>query len=286
MAYTPIDFKDLPSEDTPINASNLNYMQQGIVSAVDMATTLDSAWERGDLNGKDGLQGEKGEDGKSFQIDGYAEMLDQLPTPSEEYKNQIWVTYQYGHLHYCDGTQWIDWGQFVGVKGDKGDSGDFDISKLTDDDLDTLSDKLSPFSNNPTWGYETNIATGQSARFQVADLNLDLYISRSGSTITYSFYPNDTSKPSTYYVRRLSNYDATAWECTYTSNYQPQAITASGFTLDGSGYLPGREYTQIQVIDPNEDFWYSFWFTGQGNGVMYVDVVKRHAKGRIVVSAS
>lgn len=286
MPYNLIDFKDLPSKETPVCSENLNHIQQGIVLAVSMSEALDGAWKRGELKGKDGDPGKDGVDGKNFEIDGSAELLADLPPPSEALKGQLWVTYQYGHLHYCDGTQWQDWGQFVGIKGDKGDDGVFDPDSLTDEQIATLWGKLYAYNKNHTWGYKTTLTTtGQSVRFQVADLNLDLQINKTGTnSISYFFYPHNTSQPATYYVKRLSNYDMTSWEASVTSGYKPQAITTNGFQLDNFGYLPGNEYTQIQVIDPTNDFWYSFWFTGTGDGVMYIDVMKRQVQGRQVIS--
>lgn len=130
MSYTPIYFENLPSKNTPISAENLNYIQQGVVLAVDMSKALDEAWKNGSLNGKDGKDGADGKQGpvgpagRSFEINGFAEKLSDLPEPSQAYLNQIWVTYEFGHLHFCDGTQWIDWGQFVGVQGERGPQGE------------------------------------------------------------------------------------------------------------------------------------------------------------------
>lgn len=286
MSYTPIVFVN--DTDPFIDADNLNYIQQGILIANNLAKEVNDAYESGELKGAKGDKGDKGvngTDGRSFEISGFVEKLADLPPPSPTYLNQIWVTYEFGHLHFCDGSQWIDWGQFVGVQGEKGDSGDFDVNTLTSSDIQSLHDKLTPLNEHQNWSYQTYIEAGKTARFKVADLNLDLSISRVGATVNYRFYPNDTSKPSLYYVNRLSNYDAIAWESTYTTNWQTQAITASGFVLDPSGYLPGREQTFIQVIDHSDNTWYTLGFIGLGEGTMFIDVKKRVDSKRQIITA-
>lgn len=303
MSYIPIDFKNWPTTETPVSAENLNYIQQGIVLGVDRSRTakeiadnINTIYVSGELNGKDGErgpQGPPGPAGRSFEIDGFTEKLADLPPAGPEYLNQIWVTYEFGHLHFCDGTQWLDWGQFVGVQGEQGPQGPqgpagvFDPNSMTGEQLANLHGRLYAYDQNHYWGYKTTVDNGKKSRFKVADLNLDLEIRRTGTnTIGYYFYPNNTSNPATYYVKRLSNYDLIAWESTVTSGYQAQVITSSGFALDASGYLPGRELTQIQVIDPVSDMWYTIDFTGLGNGVMFIDVKKRQVQGRQVVIAT
>lgn len=346
MSYIPIDFENLPSKNTPVSAENLNYVQQGVVLAVDRSRALDEAWKSGELKGETGPEGPKGdtgnqgpqgiqgpagesgtgpqgpigpqgpqgEAGRSFEIDGKVEKLADLPPPSDELNGQIWVTYEFGHLHYCNGSTWLDWGQFVGVQGAQGPKGDdgaqgiqgprglqgiqglqgpqgpagvFDIDAITPQQLQELHAKLVPLNNDQQWKYKTYIGVGQTAKINIADLNLELRINRNiTSVINYYFFPINTSQPSLYYVKRLSNYDAVALESTYTSGWTPQAITNTGFALDASGYLPGREMTLIQVIDPADGAWYTIDFIGTGDGNMYIDVVRRATKQRTVITAT
>lgn len=127
----------------------------------------------------------------------------------------------------------------------------------------------------------------KTAKFQLADLNLYLiFVRNAGSTMSYKFEPVDLAKPSTYYVNRLSNYDATAWESSVTSGYTSQPITSAGFVLDASGYLPGREHTDIEVIDSNTNMWYSIRTIGLNNGLIFVDVVKKAIHGRTMISST
>lgn len=172
-----------------------------------------------------------------------------------------------------------------GIQGERGIDGVFDIDLITDEQLQALHDKLAPLDEYQLWSYQSHIATGQTVQFKVADLNLDLVITRTSSTIAYKFVPNDTAEPAIYYVNRLSNYDFVAWESSVTLSYQAQAITASGFTLDASGYLAGREQTLIQVIDPSTNIWYSIYFIGLGEGTMFIDVQKRVNKKRQIITA-
>lgn len=299
MSYIPIDFKNLPIKETPLDADNLNYMQQGIVLAVNRSRVLDEAWKDGSLDGKDGkdgsngIQGPPGPSGRSFEIDGFAERLADLPPPSIDLKNQIWVTYEFGHLHFCDGIVWLDWGQFVGVQGPEGpqgipgEKGVFDIDAITPTQAGQLHAKLTPLNNDQQWKYKTFIASGQTANIDIADLNLTLRINRNSATvINYRFIPIDTAKPATYYIKRLSNYDLVAWESSVTTGWIAQPVPASGFVLDASGYLPGREHTNIEVIDPNTQIWYSIQTIGLGEGTVFVDVVKRATQSRQVVIAT
>lgn len=293
MSYIPIDFENLPSKNTPVSAENLNYVQQGVVLAVDRSReakqasdVVKSAYDSGELKG---AKGDKGDEGKNFEVDGEVDLLSELP-PASEHKGQIWLTNQYGHLHKSNGIEWLDWGQYTGIKGDKGDKGDdgvFDIDAITPQQLQDLHAKLVPLNNDQQWKYKTYVGVGQTARINIGDTNLMLRINRnSASVINYHFFPVDSAQPSLYYVKRLSNYDAVALESTYTSGWTPQAITNTGFALDASGYLPGREMTLIQVIDPADGAWYTIDFIGTGDGNMYVDVVRRATKQRTVITAT
>lgn len=173
-----------------------------------------------------------------------------------------------------------------GIQGEHGVDGVFDIDAITSTQLKQLHGKLTPLNNDQQWKYKTVIANGKTARINVADLNLILRISRvSATVINYHFFPINNTKPSTYYVNRLSNYDLVAWESSVTTGWVAQPITSSGFVLDASGYLPGREHTDIEVIDPNNDAWYSIRMIGLGEGTIFIDVVKRAVHNREVIEA-
>lgn len=57
MAYNKTKWEDLPSEKTPLNAANLNKLENGIKQIHDMAAS-------GEFNGKDGVDGKNGVNGK------------------------------------------------------------------------------------------------------------------------------------------------------------------------------------------------------------------------------
>lgn len=58
----------------------------------------------------------------------------------------------------------------------------------------------------------------------------------------------------------------------------------SGFTLDASGYNPGRELTTINIYDPVEYVWYTIETFGGGlSDKVFIDVKKRATQGRIWV---
>ena len=64
MSWNPEEFKDLPSTETPIDAKNLNHMNQGILLGVnrskeakDTADNLNELYQSGALNGEDGEEG-------------------------------------------------------------------------------------------------------------------------------------------------------------------------------------------------------------------------------------
>lgn len=302
MTWNPIDFKDLPNETTPIDALNLNYIQQGIVIAIDHSSDVYQAWQDGSLNGTNGKNGEDGENGdigpvgpagRSFEIDGFAETLADLPTPTMALQNKIWVSYEFGHLHFCDGVEWIDWGQFVGVqgergpigpKGEDGKDGIFDIETLTDEDIQALHTRLTPLNNDQVYKYFVDLQPSKTAKVPIADLNLYLSFTRgTGVLISYRLEPINTAEPATYYANRLSNYDLTAWESSVTSGYTAQVIPASGFVLDASGYLPGREHTDIEIIDPGTNKWYSIRTIGMNDGSIFIDVTKKAVHDRQII---
>lgn len=80
MTYVPTKWENFPSTDTPLNADNLNKLEQGVK---DLHGALDSGelkGEKGDIgpagkdgvNGKDGAQGPKGDPGV-FDIESLTE---------------------------------------------------------------------------------------------------------------------------------------------------------------------------------------------------------------------
>lgn len=357
MTWNPIDFKDEPEETTPIDAQNLNYVQQGIVLAVDRSRLLDEAWKSGSLKGDKGDKGDKGEtgargeqgaqgiqglqgangdtgaqgiqgakgdtgdDGRNFEVDGIVALLEDLP-PANDHSNQIWLTNQYGHLHFSNGDEWLDWGQFTGlhgeqgeqgiqgiqgatgakgeqglqgvqglqgIQGEKGDAGRdavLDVDALTQEQLLALYRKLYPLADTHRWHYKTSIVTNKNSIFQIADTNLNLVFTNYGSgMMTYKVVPIDTAQPATYYIKRLANYDLTAWEGTATSGYTSQAIGASGFVLDSSAYFAGREDIKVGIYDPFNDFWYTVEIFGDGtaNNIL-IDIEKRAVQGRVLIA--
>ena len=260
MSFIPIDFENEPSEKTPVSAENLNYMQQGIVLAVDRSRLLDETWKNGSLKGDKGDRGTQGENG----LQGDAGPKGDTGTHGEK------------------GPQGVQ-----GQQGERGSDGVFNIDLITQDQLKALHEKLTPLNNDQHWKYRSYIASGQTVRIPIADLNLILRVNRvSATAINYQFFPADSTKPAVYYVNRLSNYDLVAWESTVTSGWVAQPITNAGFVLDASGYLPGREHTDIEVIDPNTGIWYSIRMIGLGEGTMFFDVIKRAVHEREIIAPS
>ena len=81
------------------------------------------------IQGERGPQGPQGTPGDSFTIVGTLTSIDDLPTPTEDNRNEAYlVTIDgYNHLYVITGTTqlvWTDAGQITGVKGEKGDKGD------------------------------------------------------------------------------------------------------------------------------------------------------------------
>lgn len=267
------------------------------------------------IKGDKGDKGDKGVEGKNFTVDGWVGTVANLPDPTLN-QGKTFGTQQFGHLHHSNGVNWIDWGEFTGVqgekgdkgekgdngdrgerglqgvqgiqgvKGDKGDKGDqVSIENLTESQLRQLHEKLTPFNEHQTWSYQTYLSIGQNAQFKIADLNLDFYVKRDTTAVmNYKVFPHDVEEPAFYYINRLTNYDAIAWESTYTSSWKAQAITASGFVLDASAYLAGREQTHILIIDPNTNMQYSLMFTGLYEGTMFIDVTKKVNSKRQIIT--
>lgn len=71
MAYTPTQWEDLPSTNTPLNSDNLNKLEKGVKALHDALDSGELKGEKGDIGpqgpqgpaGKDGAQGPKGEKG-------------------------------------------------------------------------------------------------------------------------------------------------------------------------------------------------------------------------------
>lgn len=71
MAYTPTQWENSPSTNTPLNADNLNKLEQGVKDLHDALDSGELKGEKGDIgpagkdgvNGKDGAQGPKGDPG-------------------------------------------------------------------------------------------------------------------------------------------------------------------------------------------------------------------------------
>lgn len=80
MTYVPTKWENSPSTSTPLNADNLNKLEQGVKALHD---ALDSGELKGDIGpqgpqgpaGKDGTQGPKGEKGDPgvFDVDSLTE---------------------------------------------------------------------------------------------------------------------------------------------------------------------------------------------------------------------
>ena len=74
MAYIPTNWENSPSTNTPLNADNLNKLEQGVKALHDTLDSGELKGEKGDIGpqgpegpegpaGKDGAQGPKGEKG-------------------------------------------------------------------------------------------------------------------------------------------------------------------------------------------------------------------------------
>ena len=102
MTYVPTKWENSPSTNTPLNADNLNKLEQGVKDLHDALDSGELKGDKGDIgpagkDGKDGLQGPAGKDGVNGK----------------------------------DGAQ-----------GPKGDPGVFDVESLTEDDIAALKLKL------------------------------------------------------------------------------------------------------------------------------------------------
>lgn len=80
MAYTPTVWENEPSTKTPLNAENLNKLEQGVKSLHDALDSGELKGDKGDKgdtgptgkDGKDGAKGEKGDPGV-FDVDSLTE---------------------------------------------------------------------------------------------------------------------------------------------------------------------------------------------------------------------
>lgn len=77
MAYIPTNWENSPSTSTPLNADNLNKLEQGVKALHDALDSGELKGEKGDigpqgLTGKDGAQGPKGDPGV-FDVDSLTE---------------------------------------------------------------------------------------------------------------------------------------------------------------------------------------------------------------------
>lgn len=71
MAYTPTQWEDLPSTNTPLNSDNLNKLEKGVKALHDALDSGELKGDKGDIgpqgtagtDGKDGAQGPKGDPG-------------------------------------------------------------------------------------------------------------------------------------------------------------------------------------------------------------------------------
>lgn len=80
MAYIPTNWENSPSTSTPLNADNLNKLEQGVKALHDALDSGELKGEKGDIgpqgpagkDGKDGAKGEKGDPGV-FDVDSLTE---------------------------------------------------------------------------------------------------------------------------------------------------------------------------------------------------------------------
>ena len=65
MAYIPTNWENSPSTSTPLNADNLNKLEQGVKALHDALDSGELKGEKGDKGdpGKDGAKGAKGDPG-------------------------------------------------------------------------------------------------------------------------------------------------------------------------------------------------------------------------------
>lgn len=71
MAYIPTNWENSPSTNTPLNADNLNKLEQGVKALHDALDSGELKGEKGD-KGANGVKGEKGDPGV-FDVDSLTE---------------------------------------------------------------------------------------------------------------------------------------------------------------------------------------------------------------------
>lgn len=123
MTYVPTKWENSPSTNTPLNADNLNKLEQAVKALHDALDSGELKGEKGDIGpqgpaGKDGAQGPAGKDG----VDG-----------AKGEKGDPGVAGKDG----AQGPAGKD-----GAQGPKGDPGVFDVESLTEDDIAALKLKL------------------------------------------------------------------------------------------------------------------------------------------------
>lgn len=62
MTYTPTKWEDLPSTNTPLNADNMNKLEQGVKALHDALDSGELKGAKGDTGAK-GAKGDKGDKG-------------------------------------------------------------------------------------------------------------------------------------------------------------------------------------------------------------------------------
>lgn len=302
MSWIPEEFKNKPSKETPLNADNLNHINQGVLLAVDrsrhadeIATNLNRVYEDGELNGKDGDIGPRGPAGPigpaGLNWKGeYSDVVEYVKDDAVAFDGATYFSLKpsTGIAPLPENDSWALMAAhgLKGDKGDKGESGTLDLSALSQAQLKELSEKLYKFNDVYRWYYKTSIATGKTSRMPIGDLNLYLDFTNYGaSMMTYKVTPINPQQPATYYIKRLANYDLVAFEGTASAGYTPKAVPASGFVLDTSAYYAGREDIIIEIYDQFADKWYTVHVFGNGTDeVLLVDVVRRAAQGRTHIS--
>lgn len=268
MTYIPTNYVN--DSEPYLEADNLNKSEQGIALAVERSnlakSTVDeikAAFDRGEL---------KGEPGRDFHVDGTVKLLSDLPDPTTV-PNQWWVSYEFGHLHHSDGTNWNDVSQFVGIKGE---DGVFDLSKITDEQLRELRVLLEPYDPCRVWPVHATLAAGKETHVPIADSNLKL-VFKNVSATSCSYYLNkiNNSGASLFLVKRITEWDASLIEGRITTGSAPITIPNDGYQLDDISFFAGREHTRIQISDVAANVWYSIEMFGSSNGEMYIECRKR-----------
>lgn len=276
MTYIPTSY--INDQEPYLEADNLNKAEQGIALAVERANaaklaadTVKQAYDAGMLKGEDGVPGK---DGKDFHVDGTVTLLSDLPPP-DTVPNQWWVSYEFGHLHHSDGTQWNDVSQFVGIKGEDGKDGIIDFSKITESQLQQLRVRLEVYDPCRVWPVHATLAANKETHVPIADSNLKLVFKNvSGISCAYYLHKISNAGPSLFLVKRLTEWDATLIEGKITTGSAPLTIPNNGYQLDDMSFFAGREHIRIQISDVAANTWYSVEIFGSSNGELYIECRK------------